>query len=98
MEIPETQINSTLARQILNEAKLNGVTVEDYLETLAEENQTNGNVFPPKIRRTETKIDLSASQKWLKENRQKYIGRWVVLEGERFIGAGANPKELVEKA
>jgi hypothetical protein len=94
----EHQISSDTARQILDEAALNGLTVEDYLRTIAEENQSSGDTALSKIRKITPKLDLSQSRKWLEENRHKYIGKWVVLDGGRFIGASDNPKDLVEKA
>jgi hypothetical protein len=98
MILTETKINPALARQILENAKLEGVSVEVYLTEISAKPKTNSNGSFPKVRKTETRVDLSLSQKWLKENAHNYIGKWVVLDGERFIGAGDNPKEFVEKA
>ncbi len=52
----------------------------------------------PKIYRTETKVDLSLSQKWLNENRHNYVGKWIVLDGDKLIEASNNPKDLVAAA
>jgi Family of unknown function (DUF5678) len=98
MILTETQINPALANQILENAKLKGVSVEVYLTEISAKSKTNSNGNFPKVRKTGTKVDLSLSQKWLKENAHNYIGKWVVLDGDRFIGAGDNPKEFVEKA
>jgi hypothetical protein len=94
----ERQISSDIARQILGEAELHGLAVEDYLKTIAGENQADDGVTLPKVRKVELNVDLSQSRKWLKENRHQYIGKWVVLDGEKFIGASENPKDLVEQA
>ncbi len=91
-------ISSNIARQILLEAKQNGVTVEEYLAEIAEENQQNGNLTLPKVRRTKTKVDLSKEREWLKENRHKYLGQWIVLDGSKLIGAGNDPIPFVKKA
>ncbi len=85
-----------MARQILLEAKSNGVSVENYLEAVA--NETNGNGSVPQVRTVSGKVDLSKSSEWLKENRQKHLGKWIVLDGNRFIGAGDDPRSIVEKA
>ncbi len=90
----ETEINPTMARQILENAKLKGVTVEVYLKEISE--SENGNY--PKVRKTQERVDLSLSQKWLDENQHNYIGKWVVLDGDRLIGASNNPNDLVEAA
>ena len=43
--------------------------------------------------------DRSArSLRWLDENRQKYLGQWVALDGDRFIGGGATAQEVYLKA
>ena len=98
MIVSETQINPTIARQILLEAKQNGVTVEDYLAEIAEENQQNGNLSIPKVRQTKTKVDLSKEREWLRENKHKYLGQWIVLDGNKLIGAGNDPIPFVKKA
>lgn len=91
-------LSSETARRILLEAKNSGVSVEDYLEEIANENLTSGNGDVPQVRTVSEKVDLSKSHEWLKENRQKYIGKWVVLDGDRFIGAGSDPRPFVEQA
>lgn len=98
MIVSETQINPTIARQILLEAKQNGVSVEDYLKKVAEESQSNGSRKTPKVRKTEVYLDFRNEHEWLRENRQKFIGKWVVLDGNKLIGAGDNPLPFVEKA
>ena len=59
MIVSETVINPTIARQILQKAKENGVTVEDFLNEIAKEKPLNGNREIPKVRRSETRLDFS---------------------------------------
>lgn len=75
---------------------MKGVSVENYLEAVAD--KTNGNGAGPKIRRDSEKVDLSESNEWLKKSRQKYLGKWIVLDGNRFVGAGDDPRPIVAKA
>jgi len=96
--INSPNISSQTARHILLEAKQNGLTVEDYLEKIAEETVENGNKNSREIRRTESKVDLCKEREWLKENRNKYVGQWVVLDGDRLVGAGKDPLPFIEKA
>jgi hypothetical protein len=98
MILTETKINPALARQILENAKLKGVSVEVYLSEISAKSKTNSNGSFPKVRKTSTTVDFSRQEKWLKENRHNFIGKWVVLDGDKFIGASDNPKELVKKA
>jgi len=94
----ENQVSSETARQILSEAEYNGVPVDIYLKSFVEQNSENGKNSLPKVRRKAVRVDLSKSRKWLKENRRKYLGQWIVLDGDKLIGAGENPQPFVEKA
>jgi Family of unknown function (DUF5678) len=38
------------------------------------------------------------SLRWLHENREKYSGQWVALDGDRLIASGATAKEVYSKA
>ena len=93
-----SNISPNIARQILAEARRNGVSVEDYLNEAAQEESQNENRISPKVRRTGIKVDLSKEHQWLQENQHKYIKQWVVLDGDKLIGAGDDPKPFVEEA
>ena len=93
-----SNISPSVARRILTEAKKNGLSVEEYLNKVAKEETRYKNGSLPKVRRTETEVDLSEERKWLEENQDKYIGKWVVLDGNKLVGAGDDPKPFVEEA
>ena len=38
------------------------------------------------------------SLRWLHENREKYAGQWVALDGDRLIASGSTAKEVYSKA
>jgi len=38
------------------------------------------------------------SLKWLHDNREKYSGQWVALDGDRLIASGSTAKEVYSKA
>ena len=38
------------------------------------------------------------SLRWLHENREKYLGQWVALDGDRLIASGSTAKEVYSKA
>lgn len=38
------------------------------------------------------------SEKWLKENREKYMNQWVCLEGDQLIAHGTDGMEVHRKA
>ena len=38
------------------------------------------------------------SLRWLFENRQKYSGQWVALDGDRLMASGPTAKEVYSKA
>jgi hypothetical protein len=52
----------------------------------------------PKVRRARTQVDFSKTAEWLHLHRVEYIGKWVVLDGDRLIGAGDDPRPIVNQA
>lgn len=52
----------------------------------------------PKIRRVSVDYDFSKSREWLKAHHHQYLGRWIVLDGDRLIGAGDDPRPIVAQA
>jgi len=59
---------------------------------LDEKAPTNGNT---------SQVDTTRSAKslrWLQENREKYSGQWVALDGDRLIACGSTAKEVYSKA
>lgn len=40
----------------------------------------------------------AAEMAWLEHPDHRYLGRWVVLEGDRVVVSGADPKSLYEHA
>ena len=52
----------------------------------------------PKIRKASFKLDTSKTGQWLKDHRHEYIGKWVVLDGDRLIGAGDDPRPIFAQA
>ena len=55
-------------------------------------------VTPPKVGKATIKYDFSKSREWLKAHRHEHTGRWIVLDGGRFIGAGDDPRPIVAQA
>jgi hypothetical protein len=51
-------------------------------------------------RPTSTKRPISRDRemRWLAENRNKYVGQWVVVEGDQLIASGANSREVFQAA
>ena len=98
----QNNISSQTARQILLDAKKSGVAVEVYLKNLADEqseNQNSENYHKrPAIGKSSINYNFPKSHEWLKNNAQRYMGKWIVLDGENLIGAGENPVPIVEKA
>ena len=52
----------------------------------------------PKVRKATIKYDFSKSRAWLKAHQHEYVGQWVVLDGDRLVGAGDDPRPIVERA
>lgn len=45
-----------------------------------------------------TPIDRKREMEWLKENREKFAGEWVALDGNRLLSHGIDAKEVYEAA
>jgi len=52
----------------------------------------------PQVRRVKEVFDPTKNLQWLQEHRQEYIGKWVVLDDGRLVGAGDDPVPIVAKA
>ncbi|MFN2456064.1 MAG: DUF5678 domain-containing protein [Pyrinomonadaceae bacterium] len=52
----------------------------------------------PKVRKATIKYDFDKLSEWLKAHRHEYSGKWIVLDGDRLIGAGDDPRPIVAQA
>ncbi len=52
----------------------------------------------PKVRRGSGELDFSKTREWIAQHRLEYIGEWVVLDGDRLIGSGDDPRPIVKEA
>ena len=52
----------------------------------------------PKVRKASFRYDFSKCDEWLAAHRHEYIGQWVVLDGDKLIGAGNDPRPIVAQA
>jgi len=52
----------------------------------------------PGVRKASFQVDASKSIEWLGQHHYDYIGKWVVLAGNRLIGAGDDPRPIVSQA
>jgi hypothetical protein len=57
---------------------------------------------PAQVKRRPTSIRQPVSRdremRWLAENRDKYAGQWVIVEGDRLIASGPNSQEVFQAA
>ncbi|MCI0490632.1 MAG: DUF5678 domain-containing protein [Blastocatellia bacterium] len=44
------------------------------------------------------RIDQKKKREWLRQHRHEYEGEWVVLDGNRLVGHGDDPRPLVAQA
>jgi hypothetical protein len=50
---------------------------------------------PTSIRQT---VSRDRERQWLAENRTRYVGQWVVIEGDRLIASGPNSRDVFQAA
>ncbi|HEY6330198.1 MAG TPA: DUF5678 domain-containing protein [Blastocatellia bacterium] len=52
----------------------------------------------PEVRRIKEAAEFSQNLQWLQDHSREYVGKWIVLEDGRFIGAGDDPVPIVARA
>lgn len=55
-------------------------------------------ISPPKIRKSTITVEFTQTNEWLKQHRHEYAGKWVVLDGDRLVGYGDDPRPIVAQA
>lgn len=95
----QNQISPRTARQLLIDAENSGVSIEEYLKKIVSEDENSETCYKQyAVGKSTINYDFSESQVWLKSNAQRYVGKWIVLDGKRLVGIGENPVPIVEKA
>ena len=88
------------------EARRNGMSKDDLAKNVIEqrfapkekrENYMPEGFKPRYIGKVETR-DFSGDDEWLRENSEKYIGKYVATHGNRLIASGENLKEVMIEA
>jgi hypothetical protein len=52
----------------------------------------------PKVRKATITVDFTRTGEWLKLHRHEYVGSWVVLDEDRLVGFGDDPRPVVAQA
>lgn len=72
---------------------------EKLRDWIDEENQKQQTENQSKVSELEKRnIKFKKALKWIDEHRREFDGQFVVLEGDKLIAHGENPKELYEIA
>lgn len=90
------QINLEQAIEIIR-----ALPVEDYgklREVIDEEEQAKQTKTEKKIRVAQDIERYKKTEKWLAENREKYMNQWVCLYGDELIAHGADALEVDRQA
>ncbi len=86
------------------EAKRSGMSKADLAKTVIEERfaptEKHENYMPmtPRYIGKAEMRDFSGDDEWLRENSEKYQGKYVALHGNRLIASGNGYKEISQKA
>lgn len=79
------------AEQIFETIRVLPADEREKLERLLKGENANGTSAGARVYRNER---WEKSQKWIHENKEKYDGEFVLLEGDELIGHGMDPKAL----
>ena len=56
-------------------------------------------IAPPQVRKSSIgPVDFTKELAWLAAHRDEYIGQWIVLDGDRLVGHGSDPRPIVAQA
>ena len=100
------EIAPEIELRLETEAKRNGISKTDLAKNVIEqrfspkekrENYMPEGFKPRYIGKAETR-DFSGDDEWLRENREKYQGKYVATHGNRLIASGDGFKEVATKA
>src|SRR5215467_3486132 len=87
-------MNSSFDQIIKSIEQLPAADQEKIRRWLEDKGATNGEGYE-----SQAHVNRSAkSLRWLHENREKYSGQWVALDGDRLIASGPTAKEVYSKA
>lgn len=96
------EVPKELEEKLEEEAKRNGVSRDEFVRIVLEENlnfKQPRPKFPSKIIATDLPVkDLALEYKWLAENRDKYDGKYVALNDDTLVAVGDGYKEAATKA
>lgn len=83
-------MNSSFEQIIKSIAQLPATEQERIRRWLDEKGTSNGEADA-----SQAQVNRSAkSLRWLHENREKYSGQWVALDGDRLIASGSSAKDV----
>ena len=98
-------VSDELETKLEAEAKRNGVSKDEFVRIVLEEKlnlPTTARRKPPfeaKIIATNLPVkDRSRENAWIEQNRDKYNGKYVALDGETLVAVSDNYKETATKA
>ncbi|MEW6131053.1 MAG: hypothetical protein AB1757_28745 [Acidobacteriota bacterium] len=63
-------------------------------EKESQNSESNGK--PPEVEEEVRKFNLA--MKWIRENRDEYLGKWVCLDGDRLISSGEDAVKVYHEA
>ena len=79
------------------EAAALGLTVDALIATAVKAYLREEATVVPAARRVASR-DRSAEMAWAANPDAQFVGKWVVLQGDRVIASGPNPKRLYDDA
>ncbi len=101
------EITPEVELELEREAKRKGLKKEEFAKIIIEQNilpksGKRRNLMPegfePRYIGKGKMRDFSGDDKWLRENRNKYIGQYVATHGNRLIANGDSLKEVANQA
>ncbi len=99
------EISKELEDRLEAEAESKGIGKDEFVRVVLEEKLNSAPTqgkrppFESKIIATDLPVkDRSREREWLNENRDKFAGQWIALDGNKLIASNVDGREVVKKA
>ena len=91
------QLAPEIEARLRDEARARGVTIDDLVSAALTTYGRPSNGAPPDVRRGPY-TQRTAEMAWLSRPDPQFIGKWVVLQGDRGLASGSTAKAVHEEA
>lgn len=91
------ELSADLETTLRREAAARGIPVDELLHEALSVYRRQKNGGPSGVRRV-PRTDRSAEMSWIAQPDPRFVGNWVVLDGDRVLASGPTAKAVYDQA